>query len=53
MPSTTKNHKSTPRKKSYSSPSLTHFGAIQELTSGGAGSPVEGKGDMDMNRDMG
>ena len=43
MSSKTKKHQSVLHKKSYSSPSLTHFGAIQELTSGGSGTDTEGK----------
>jgi len=36
MSSKTKKHQSTLHKKSYSSPLLTHFGAIKELTFGGS-----------------
>jgi hypothetical protein len=46
MSSKTKKHQSALHKKSYSSPSLTYFGAIKELTSGGASGGKEGK-DMD------
>ena len=43
MPSKIKKyHQSAPLKKSYSSPLLTHFGAIQEITSGGSGLETEG-----------
>ncbi len=45
MSSKTKKHQSTLHKKSYSSPSLTYFGAIKELTSGGASGVKEGKGE--------
>jgi len=42
MPTNTKNHhQSTSQKKSYSSPILTHFGTIGELTSGGTGAQTE------------
>jgi hypothetical protein len=49
MPPKTKKHcQSAPNKKSYSSPSLTHFGAIQELTTGGTA--PSGEPDMDMKK---
>ncbi len=35
MSSKTKKHQSELHKKPYSSPSLTHFGTIKELTFGG------------------
>ncbi len=35
-------NQSKSRKKSYSSPELTHFGTIKELTSGGSGVMAEG-----------
>jgi len=35
-------HQSKSQKKSYSSPKLSHFGTIKELTSGGSGAMVEG-----------
>lgn len=36
-------HQSKSPKKSYSSPKLSHFGTIKELTSGGSGTKAEGK----------
>lgn len=36
-------HQSKSPKKSYSSPKLSHFGTIKELTSGGTGQKGEGK----------
>lgn len=36
-------HQSKSPKKSYSSPKLSHFGTIKELTSGGTGQKAEGK----------
>ena len=48
MSSKTKKHQSVLHRKSYSSPSLTYFGAIKELTSGGAsGVKEDGKDDND------
>ena len=47
MSSKTKKHQSALHKKSYSSPSLTHFGAIKELTSGGASMDKEDKDPVD------
>ena len=47
MSSKTKKHQSALHKKSYSSPSLTYFGAIKELTSGGTGGEKEGMMDND------
>ena len=43
MSTKTKEHQqSNPLKKLYSSPKLTHFGTISELTSGGSGTMQEG-----------
>ncbi len=42
MSSKTKKHQSALHKKSYSSPLLTHFGAIQEMTAGGTAGEPEG-----------
>ncbi len=40
---TKKHHRSSSKKKGYTSPSLIHFGTIKELTSGGSAGDVEGK----------
>ena len=42
MPIKTENNdQSRPRKKPYSSPQLTRFGSVRELTSGGSGMSTE------------
>lgn len=49
-PEKTKKHKPIDcLKKSYSSPLITHFGTIRELTSGGSTGMVEGMA-MSVNR---
>ena len=38
-----KNHHKESSRKAYTTPELTHYGAVKDLTSGGTGGPEMGK----------